>query len=280
MESVESTRKITRAMEMLSRTKVAAARRRASRFRPYAEHMRTLALRMRDANPEYVSPFLRKRSSTRRIGLIVVSTDRGLCGPLNSHLLLRCAEAIGSWQAAGVEAQLSVVGARGVAPLLRYGAQIASRCAAPSDELHFESFFGAVSVPLNEFVAGNLDEVHIAYNRLESAIAYQARIDKILPIDALLNDGETAVEPVADYLYEPDPKSVVQTLLLRYVEAFVYQAVAENNACEQCARTMAMRAATDNAEHSLRDLKRLYQKTRQAKITTELCEIVSGAAAV
>lgn len=280
IKSIGTTRKITRAMEMLARAKAPAARKRAGSFRPYAEHMRAIALHMQAANPEFVSPFLRQQVPVRRVGLIVVSTDRGLCGPLNSRLLLQCVDRLAAWDRDGVAARVSVVGARGMAPLARCGADVVAHSGALSQELHFESFFGTISVPLGEFLQGELDEVHIAYNRTTHVPAFEPRIDRILPLDALLHPPGNGAAPTPDYLYEPDAGAVIETLLLRYVEAFVYQAVAENSACEQYARMMAMHTATENADRLIRDLTRVYQKTRQAQITTELCEIIAGAAAL
>ncbi|MFM0644253.1 ATP synthase F1 subunit gamma [Paraburkholderia bryophila] len=283
IRSVSATRKITRAMEMMARTRMANAQRRARTFRPYAERIREIALRLREDSPDYVSPLFVKRARIARVGLIVVSTDRGLCGPLNSRLLMRCAESLNDWQRGGMEAEVIVIGARGAGPLMRHGAHIVARTAALSADLHFESFFGAVSVPLSGFLAGHLDEVYVAYNHLSSALSYEPRIDRILPLGEMRREGEEVEHAGAvrtEYLYEPSPKPVVDALLLRYVEALIYQAVAENNACEQCARMFAMQTATENADRVIRDLRHLYQKTRQAQITTELCEIVGGAAAV
>lgn len=221
-----------------------------------------------------------RRARIARVGLIVVSTDRGLCGPLNSRLLMRCAESLNDRQRGGMEAD--VIGARGAGPLMRHGANIVARTAALSADLHFESFFGAMTVPLSGFLAGQFDEVYVAYNHLSSALSYEPRIDRILPLGEIRREGDEGQHAAGavrtEYLYEPSPKPVVDALLLRYVEALIYQAVAENNACEQCARMFAMQTATENADRVIRDLRHLYQKTRQAQITTELCEIVGGAA--
>ncbi|ASL42210.1 ATP synthase gamma chain [Burkholderia sp. AD24] len=286
IRSVSATRKITRAMEMMARTRMANAQRRARTFRPYAQRIREIALRLREDSPDYVSPLFVKRARIVRVGLIVVSTDRGLCGPLNSRLLMRCAESLDEWQRDGVNTEVIAIGARGAGPLMRHGANIVARAGALSADPHFESFFGALTVPLSGFLAGHLDEVHVAYNHLSSALSYEPRIERILPLGEWLREGEKSEEPGhvgavrTEYLYEPSPKPVVDALLLRYVEALIYQAVAENNACEQCARMFAMQTATENADRVIRDLRHLYQKTRQAQITTELCEIVGGAAAV
>ena len=278
--SVTRTRKITRAMEMMARTKMAAAQRRARVFRPYADRIRAIAVRLHEDKPDYASAFLARRTPVTRVGLIVVSTDRGLCGALNSRLLLKCSEALAAWQQAGVKAEVSVVGSRGIGPLHRHGANIVARTGVLADDLHFDAFFGAVTVPLGGFLSGQLDEVYIAYNHLSSALSYEPRFERVLPIDGLKPDGKSIAEPPPEYIYEPDPKPVVDALLLRYVESLVYQAIAENNACEQCARVLAMQAATDNADRMIKDLTMLYHKTRQAEITTELCDIVSGASAV
>lgn len=280
INSVSSTRKITRAMEMMARTKMAGAQRRARVFRPYAERIRAIAMRLHEDKPDYMSAFLARRTPVARVGIIVVSTDRGLCGPLNTRLLLKCSEALDTWQKAAVNAEVSVIGARGVGPLHRHGANIVARTGVLTTELHFEAFFGTVTVPISGFLNAQLDEVYIAYNHLSSALSYEPRLEKILPLDKLLANPDGEPKSLPEYLYEPDPKPVVDTLLLRYVESFIYQAVAENNACEQCARMLAMQAATDNADRVLKGLVRDYNKTRQAAITTELCDIVNGASAI
>ncbi|KVO41243.1 ATP synthase F1 subunit gamma [Burkholderia ubonensis] len=277
--STSSTRKITRAMEMMARTKMASAQKRARDFRPYAAKVKAMAERLIRDRPDYMSALMARRDPVRRIGLIVVSTDRGLCGPLNARLLVHCVDALEQWDEAGIEFELSVIGARGVAPLSRYGAHITARTASLAGEPRFDALLGALLVPLTAFINGELDEVRVAYNRLTSALTYEPRIDTVLPVVGL-DDAPHAGGMSSDYLYEPGPRPVADTVLLRYVEAVLYQAVVENYACEQCARMFSMQTATDNADRVLRDLRNLYQKTRQAQITTELCEIVAGAAAV
>ncbi|KWD06024.1 ATP synthase F1 subunit gamma [Burkholderia ubonensis] len=277
--STSSTRKITRAMEMMARTKMASAQKRARDFRPYAAKVKAMAERLIRDRPDYMSALMARRDPVRRIGLIVVSTDRGLCGPLNARLLVHCVDALEQWDQAGIEFELSVIGARGVAPLSRYGAHITARTGSLAGEPRFDALLGALLVPLTAFINGELDEVRVAYNRLTSALTYEPRIDTVLPVVGL-DDAPHAGGMSSDYLYEPAPRPVADTVLLRYVEAVLYQAVVENYACEQCARMFSMQTATDNAARVLRDLRNLYQKTRQAQITTELCEIVAGAAAV
>ncbi|KVC93978.1 ATP synthase F1 subunit gamma [Burkholderia ubonensis] len=277
--STSSTRKITRAMEMMARTKMASAQKRARDFRPYAAKVKAMAERLIRDRPDYMSALMARRDPVRRIGLIVVSTDRGLCGPLNARLLVHCVDALEQWDQAGIEFELSVIGARGVAPLSRYGAHITARTGSLAGEPRFDALLGALLVPLTAFINGELDEVRVAYNRLTSALTYEPRIDTVLPVVGL-DDAPHAGGMSSDYLYEPAPRPVADTVLLRYVEAVLYQAVVENYACEQCARMFSMQTATDNADRVLRDLRNLYQKTRQAQITTELCEIVAGAAAV
>ncbi|AYQ41191.1 ATP synthase F1 subunit gamma [Burkholderia aenigmatica] len=280
IDSTSSTRKITKAMEMMARTKMASAQRRVRDFRPYAMRIREMAERVLRDRPEHVSALMARRATVRRVGLIVVSTDRGLCGPLNARLLVECVDALERWDRAGVACELSVIGARGLPPLMRHGATVTARASGLAAGAHFEQLLGALLVPLTAFVNGELDEVHIAYNRLTSPLAYEPRIDAMLPLTGLDTGAPAGGAAASDYLYEPAPKPAVDTLLLRHVEATLYQAVVENYACEQCARMFSMQTATDNADRVLRDLRRLYQKTRQAQITTELCEIVAGAAAV
>jgi len=278
--STSSTRKITRAMEMMARTKMASAQKRAHDFRPYAAKVTAMAGRMMRDRPDYVSALTARREPVRRVGLIVVSTDRGLCGPLNARLLVDCIEALEAWNRSGVAAELSVIGSRGITPLARYGANIVARASIIAGEPRFDALLGALLVPLTAFIDGELDEVHIAYNRLTSALTYEPRIDRVLRLAGRDDEGAAENHAGSDYLCAPAPKQVVDTILLRYVEAVLYQAIVENYACEQCARMFSMQTATENADRVLRDLKRLYQKTRQAQITTELCEIVAGAAAV
>lgn len=278
--STSSTRKITKAMEMMARTKMAGAQRRARDFRPYAARIREMAERVLRDRSGHVSALMARRTPVRRVGLIVVSTDRGLCGPLNTRLLVECVDALERWDRAGVACELSVIGARGIAPLMRHGATITARASGLAAAPHFEQLLGALLVPLTAFVNGELDELHIAYNQLTSPLAYSPRIDAVLPITGLDTGTPPGDTATSDYLYEPAPKPAVDTLLLRYVEATLYQAVVENYACEQCARMFSMQTATENADRVLRELRHLYQKTRQAQITTELCEIVAGAAAV
>ncbi|WP_118184468.1 ATP synthase F1 subunit gamma [Paraburkholderia phosphatilytica] len=276
MNSTHATRKITRAMETMARTKMAAAQRRARELRPYAQRVRQMAQRMMSDKPDYASLLTQQREHVKRVGLVVVSTDRGLCGPLNTRLLMRCVDALEGWNQRGVEAEFSVIGARALMPLLRHGANVVARAGTIADAAHFDAILGAILVPLDAFIHGELDEVWVAYNRLTSAIAYEPRVERLLPIA----EFERPAGPTATYLYEPGQKAVIDTLLLRYVEACFYQAVVENDACEQCARMFSMQTATENADRMLRDLRHLYQKMRQTQITTEICEIVAGAAAV
>ncbi len=290
IDSTQSTRKITRAMEMIARTKMANAQRRARDFRPYATRIAAIAARMLRDRPDCASALMRdegdaRGGDARHIGVIVVSTDRGLCGPLNARLMLGCAERLGAWEQAGAEVELTVIGARGLGPLVRHGGNVVAHAQGFGGEPRFDGVLGAMLVPLTGFVEGRLDEVWVAYNHLTNALDYAPRFDRVLPIagvteDAADADGHGGGGLAADYLYEPAPKPVVETVLLRHVEACFYHAVVENFACEQCARMFAMQNATRNADEMLSELRHVYQKTRQAQITTELCEIVAGAAAI
>lgn len=255
---------------------MAGAQRQARELRPYAERIKSMAQRMMSDKPGFAPLLTRQREHVKRVGLVVVSTDRGLCGPLNARMLLQCAESLAIWQRNGVDAQFSVIGTRALNSLLRHGANVVARANSIADHAHFDALLGAILVPVTAFIHGELDEVWVTYNHLSSAIAYEPRMDRLLPV----TEFDRPAVPSATCLYEPDQKTVIDTLLLRYVEACFYQAVVENYACEQCARMFSMKAATDNAERMLRDLRRLYQKMRQTQITTEICEIVAGAAAV
>jgi F-type H+-transporting ATPase subunit gamma len=284
IDSTRSTRKITRAMEMIARTKMASAQKRARDFRPYAARVAAIAARMLRDRPDCASALMRDADEIRRIGVIVVSTDRGLCGPLNARLMLGCAERLGAWEQAGAQVELTVIGARGLGPLVRHGGNVVAHAQGFGGEPRFDDVLGAMLVPLTAFVDGRLDEVWVAYNHLTNALDYAPRFDRVLPIAGVADDADDCPAHedglAADYLYEPAPKPVVETVLLRHVEACFYHAVVENFACEQCARMFAMQNATRNADQMLGELRHIYQKTRQAQITTELCEIVAGAAAI
>ncbi|AGH85877.1 MULTISPECIES: F0F1 ATP synthase subunit gamma [Ralstonia solanacearum species complex] len=281
IKSVQNTRKITKAMEMVAASKMRRAQERMRSARPYAEKIRNVAAHMAQANPEYQHPFMVKRD-VKRAGLIVVTTDKGLCGGLNTNVLRAVTNQLRDLQNKGVESQATAIGSKGMQFLGRIGAKVVSNVVHLGDTPHLEKLIGAIKVQLDAFTAGEIDAVYLAYTRFINTMRQEPVVEQLLPLTAD-KLTQTAAEKQAyswDYIYEPDAQTVVDELLIRYVEALVYQAVAENMASEQSARMVAMKAASDNAKNVIGELQLVYNKTRQAAITKELSEIVGGAAAV
>jgi F-type H+-transporting ATPase subunit gamma len=282
IKSVQSTRKITKAMEMVAASKMRKAQDRMRAARPYADKVRNIAAHMSEANPEYKHPFLVKREGAKKIGIILVTTDKGLCGGLNTNILRAVTIKIKEAQAAGVAIQTTAIGSKGLNFLTRISSNVVSQVAQLGDKPLLEKLIGPVKVQLDAYEKGEVDTVFIAYTKFINTMKQESVIEQLLPLtsDRL---AQSAAEKNAyswDYLYEPDAKTVVDDLMVRYLEALVYQAVAENMASEQSARMVAMKAASDNAKKVIGDLQLVYNKTRQAAITKELSEIVGGAAAV
>jgi F-type H+-transporting ATPase subunit gamma len=279
IKSVQNTRKITKAMEMVAASKMRKAQDRMRRARPYADKVRNIAAHLSQANPEYRHPFLVQRSDIKAAGLIVVTTDKGLCGGLNTNVLRAVTNKLRDLRGANVEVQATAIGNKGFGFLNRIGAKIVSHVVQLGDTPHLERLIGPVKVQLDAFAAGEVDAVYVAYTRFINTMKQEPVIEQLLPLspDKLEEDVR---EYSWDYIYEPDAQSVLDDLLVRYVEALVYQAVAENMASEQSARMVAMKAASDNAKKVIEELQLSYNKARQAAITKELAEIVSGAAAV
>ena len=277
IKSVENTRKITRAMEMVAAAKMRKAQERMRAARPYAEKIGTVAAHLSQANPEYKHPFVVKRDSEKRIGLIVVTTDKGLCGGLNTNVLRLVVNKMKQWDGAKLGVDVTAIGNKGLGFMQRTGANVVSHAIALGDTPHMDRLIGPVKVMLDAYMAGRIDALYVVYNRFVNTMKQEPTLTQLLPLAA-----EPSDQPVHhwDYIYEPDAKSVVDALLTRYIEALIYQAVAENMASEQSARMVAMKAASDNAKSVIEDLKLVYNKTRQAAITKELSEIVAGAAAV
>ncbi|MDR3391457.1 MAG: F0F1 ATP synthase subunit gamma [Sulfuriferula sp.] len=277
IKSVENTRKITRAMEMVAAAKMRKAQERMRAARPYAEKIGNVAAHLSQANPEYKHPFVVKREAEKRVGLIVVTTDKGLCGGLNTNVLRLVVNQLKKWDAAKLGVDVTAIGNKGLGFLQRSGANVVSHVVALGDTPHIERLIGPVKVMLDAYMEGKIDALHIVYNRFVNTMKQEPMVQQVLPLSAPEDD-----KPVHhwDYIYEPEAKSVVDALLIRYIEALIYQAVAENMACEQSARMVAMKAASDNAKNVIGELKLVYNKTRQAAITKELSEIVAGAAAV
>jgi F-type H+-transporting ATPase subunit gamma len=282
IKSVENTRKITKAMEMVSASKMRKAQERMRAARPYADKIRNITARLSQANPEYKSPFMRTGGTSKAVGFIVVTSDKGLCGGLNTNVLRAVTQKMKEVQAAGGTIQVVAIGNRGFTFMNRISANVISHVVQLGDAPQLDRLVGPVKVMLDAFVEGKLDSVHLCYTRFINTMKQEPVIEQLLPLSAArLEQSEAEKSQYGwDYIYEPDAPSVIDELLKRYVEALGYQAVAENMASEQSARMVAMKAATDNAGTLIGELKLIYNKTRQAAITKELSEIVSGAAAI
>ena len=282
IKSFENTKKITKAMELVSASKMRKAQERMRAARPYADKIRNITANLSQANPEYRSAYQRTTGSAKAVGFIVVTTDKGLCGGLNTNLLRAVTNKMRDAQQAGQQVQAVAIGNKGLAFLNRMGAQVVAHVTQLGDAPQLEKLIGPVKVMLDAFVEGKLDAVHLCFTRFINTMKQDTVVEQLLPLDGT-RLTQTAEEKKAygwDYLYEPDAPTVIDELMTRYIEALVYQAVAENMASEQSARMVAMKAATDNAGNLIAELKLVYNKTRQAAITKELSEIVSGAAAV
>ena len=277
IRSVQNTRKITKAMEMVAASKMRKAQERMRHARPYGEKIRNVAAHISHATPEYRHPFLVDRDSVKRIGLIVVSTDKGLCGGLNTNLLRVVLGEYKAWQAQGEEIDVCALGARGLGFMQRLGANIVSQAVQLGDYPHMDRLIGALKVMLDGYMSDRFDRLMIAYNRFFNTMKQEPVLEQLLPLS-----GERlgAPETVWDYIYEPEARTVLDQVMTRYIEAIIFQAVAENMASEQSARMVAMKAASDNARDLIEELTLIYNKNRQAGITKELSEIVGGAAAV
>ena len=278
IKSVESTRKITKAMEMVAASKMRKAQDRMRAARPYGDKIRRVAGNLSQALTEYTHPFLEHRDEIKAVGLITVTSDKGLCGGLNTNLLRLALSRMKEWDSEGKKLQVTAVGNRGLGFMMRAGANVVSQVVALGDTPHLERLIGPAKVQLDAYVNGEIDVLYIAYTRFINTMKQEPIIEQLLPLSGELVGSNTRNR--WDYIYEPDPKTVIDDLLLRYVEAILYQAVAENMASEQSARMVAMKSASDNAQNVIGELKLVYNKARQAAITQELSEIVSGAAAV
>jgi len=282
IKSVQNTRKITKAMEMVAASKMRKAQERMRAARPYSEKIRGLAAHLAAANvTEYRHPFLSKMVEGHRptrIGIVVVSTDKGLCGGLNTNVLRMTLNAMRQWEAAGATTiKATCIGNKGLGFMQRLGANVVSHVVHLGDTPHLDKLIGPVKVMIDAFQAGELDVVHIAYTKFINTMRQEPVMEQLLP---LTGDRLGTPKGSWDYLYEPDARVVIDDLLIRYIEALIYQAVAENMASEQSARMVAMKAATDNAGNVIKELQLIYNKARQASITKEISEIVGGAAAI
>ncbi|MFC7407360.1 MULTISPECIES: F0F1 ATP synthase subunit gamma [Hydrogenophaga] len=279
IKSVENTKKITKAMEMVAASKMRKAQDRMRAARPYAEKVRQIAGNLSRANPEYVHPFMVKNDA-KTVGYIVVTTDKGLCGGLNTNILRAVTGQLKDLQSQGQSAEVVAIGNKGLGFMNRVGAKVVSHVTGLGDTPHLDKLIGPVKVLLDAYTEGRISAVHVCYTKFINTMKQESVIEQLLPLSAQSLQDNSNKGHDWDYIYEPDAPAVIDDLLLRYVEAQVYQAVAENMASEQSARMVAMKAATDNAGSVISELKLVYNKTRQAAITKELSEIVAGAAAV
>jgi len=281
IKSVQNTRKITKAMEMVAASKMRRAQERMRMARPYGEKIRNVAAHISQANPEYRHPFLIERESVKRVGIIVVTADKGLCGGLNTNALRLMLNKVREFQGEGRQVLLTALGNKGFGFMQRVGGQVVSHLTGLGDTPHMDKLVGPVKVQIDAFTSGKVGAVYIVYTRFINTMKQEPVIEQLLPLPAdRLQRDERAARQNWDYLYEPDARVVLEQLLTRYVEQIIYQAVAENIASEQSARMVAMKAASDNASSVIDDLTLVYNKARQAAITKELSEIVGGAAAV
>ncbi|AXY02270.1 F0F1 ATP synthase subunit gamma [Vibrio alfacsensis] len=276
--SVKSTQKITKAMEMVAASKMRRSQDAMQASRPYAETMRKVIGHLANANLEYRHPYLEEREA-KRVGYIIVSTDRGLCGGLNINVFKKAVSDMQAWKEKGAEVELAVIGSKATGFFRHGGAKVAAQVSGLGDNPTLEDLIGSVGVMLKKYDEGELDRLYVVFNKFVNTMVQQPTIDQLLPLPKS-DSEEMQREHSWDYIYEPEPKPLLDTLLVRYVESQVYQGVVENLACEQAARMIAMKAATDNATNLIEDLELVYNKARQAAITQELSEIVGGASAV
>ncbi|WP_206999956.1 F0F1 ATP synthase subunit gamma [Trinickia mobilis] len=282
IKSVQNTRKITKAMEMVAASKMRRAQERMRSARPYAEKVRDIAAHMSRANPEYRHPFMVENEGAKSAGLILVTTDKGLCGGLNTNVMRASLQKFKELEGKGQTVEATAIGNKGFGFLNRLHAKVVSNVVQLGDTPHLEKLIGAVKVQLDLYSEGKISAVYLAYTRFINTMKQEPVIEQLLPLSAehFQREDKTTPNSAWDYIYEPDAQAVVDELLVRYVEALVYQAVAENMASEQSARMVAMKAASDNAKTVINELQLSYNKSRQAAITKELSEIVGGAAAV
>ncbi len=284
IKSVKNTQKITRAMEMVAASKMRKAQDRMKKARPYGEKIRKVAAHMSQANTEYRHPFLIARDTVKRIGIIVVTSDKGLCGGLNTNILRKAVNQMKQWQSEGEQIEVCCIGNKGLGFMSRINANVVSQVIALGDAPDIAKLIGAVKVVLDGYIEDRFDRVYIFYNRFVNTMKQEPLMEQLLPLtDERIqkNSGSDSKSRMTwDYIYEPEAKPVIDDIMTRYVEAIVYQAVAENMASEQSARMVAMKAASDNAGNVIDELTLIYNKSRQAAITKELSEIVGGAAAV
>ena len=277
IRSVQNTRKITKAMEMVAASKMRKAQDRMRHARPYSEKIRNVAAHISHANPEYRHPYLVERDSVKGVGIIIVTTDKGLCGALNTNVLRLALPKYKEWEAQGEKIEVCAIGGKGFGFMQRMGANVVSHVAQLGDRPQMEKLIGAVKVMLDGYTEDRFDRLMLFYTKFINTMKQEPVMEQLLPLS-----GEQLGTPVGawDYIYEPEAKAVLDQVLTRYIEAIIFQSVAENMASEQSARMVAMKAASDNAATLIDELTLIYNKNRQAAITKEISEIVGGAAAV
>ena len=277
IKSVENTRKITKAMEMVAASKMRKAQDRMRASRPYAEKIRHGAAHLSYTQPDYKHPFLIKRDVVKNVGLIVVSSDKGLCGGLNTNMLRLSVNQMKTWESEGKNIKVSAFGNKGLSFMTRVGADVVSNSTGLGDVPHLETLIGSIKVMLDAFEAGEIDQLFISYTKFINTMKQEPVMEQLLPLS-----GEKMGSPEGNwaYIYEPEPEPVIDELMTRYIESLIYSAVSENMASEQSSRMVAMKSASDNAKTVIGDLKLVYNKARQAAITKEISEIVGGAAAI
>jgi F-type H+-transporting ATPase subunit gamma len=277
ISSIKNTQKITKAMEMVAASKMKKAQGRMSSARPYAKMIKNVVGHLASAHPEYKHPFLVKRDLVKRVGLIVVSSDRGLCGGLNTNLFKKALKQIDDWNKNSIEVDVCAIGSKAEKFFKRLNVNLVAEASQLGDSPEINDVIGPIKIMLDNFMDGNIDELHLAENKFINTMSQEPGLSHLLPTEA---NPEDEISHHWDYIYEPDSKSVIDNLLIRYIESLVYQGIVENVACEMSARMVAMKSASDNASDLIDELQLVYNKARQASITQELSEIVAGAAAV
>jgi len=278
IKSIQNTQKITKAMEMVAASKVRRAQDRMHAARPYAQKILSVVRRMRESNTEYKHPFLIEREQVKRVGYIIITSDRGLCGGLNVNLFRKLLPELQAWHDQNVEIDYCPIGSKGLAFFKRMGGNIVAQASHIGDTPPFDSIIGPIKIMLDAYEEGKIDRLYLVYNGFINTMTQEATVEQLIP--AHVEEPDEQLAGHWDYIYEPDARPVMDALLTRYLEALTYRAVVENIASEQASRMVAMKAATDNAGNLIDELQLVYNKARQAAITQEISEIVSGAAAV
>jgi len=278
IKSVQNTRKVTRALEMVSASKIRKAQDRMAASRPYARMMRQVISHLSQASLEYEHPFTQVRDDVKRVGYIIVATDRGLCGGLNNNMFRKLLGEFKQWQDQGVEITTVIIGKKAAQFFKRLNVHVSASTQDLGDQPQLESLIGSIKVVLDDYRDEKLDRLYVCYNEFVNTMTQKSRFDQLLPLPAI--EDETADQSNWDYLYEPSAEALLDDFLTRYIESIVYQATLENVASEHAARMVAMKSASDNANNLIDDLRLAYNKARQAAITQEISEIVGGASAV